>query len=202
VPADDQSCQLQMLLDRARAGDEQARVELVGRAHDRLERLTRTILHKRFGHLRGDSETASILDQTALELMEGLESCEIMPSDVPAFFRDAARLIRNALRRREYLLSKVTHATVPSGESETRAAPGHEPAAADADPTAAAMWSEFHDKVERLPDDLRRVVDLRFYHGLTEAEIAHLVGISQPQVSRLWTRAVVRLRGCLPDATP
>ena len=45
-----------------------------------------------------------------------------------------------------------------------------------------------------LPERERRILLLRFFDGLTQAEIGALVGISQMHVSRLLTRTLARLR--------
>ena len=45
----------------------------------------------------------------------------------------------------------------------------------------------------------RRILLLRFFHGMTQAEIAAQVGISQMHVSRLLTRTLARLRRRLAD---
>jgi RNA polymerase sigma-B factor len=48
-----------------------------------------------------------------------------------------------------------------------------------------------------LPERERRLVQMRFYEGLTQHEIAVQIGVSQMQVSRLLTSTVRRLRrGC------
>lgn len=51
----------------------------------------------------------------------------------------------------------------------------------------------------RLPDRERRILILRFFRGLTQAEIATEVGISQMHVSRLLTRTLTSLRRGLQD---
>jgi len=38
------------------------------------------------------------------------------------------------------------------------------------------------------------IVELRFFHDLTQTEIAEKVGISQMHVSRLLTRTLIQLR--------
>jgi RNA polymerase sigma-B factor len=48
--------------------------------------------------------------------------------------------------------------------------------------------------LEQLPTRQRQVVQLRFFEGLTQSEIARRLGISQMQVSRLLTRSVAQLR--------
>ena len=41
---------------------------------------------------------------------------------------------------------------------------------------------------------------LRFFKGLTQEQAAHLLGVSQVQVSRLERRAIEKLRLALSDA--
>ena len=51
--------------------------------------------------------------------------------------------------------------------------------------------------IERLPERERKVVFLRFYHGMTQDRASRVLGVSQVQVSRLERRAVERLRELL-----
>jgi RNA polymerase sigma-B factor len=50
-----------------------------------------------------------------------------------------------------------------------------------------------------LPARERRIVELRFMGGLTQSQIADLVGVSQVQVSRLLRASLAKLRGTLGD---
>jgi RNA polymerase sigma-B factor len=59
-------------------------------------------------------------------------------------------------------------------------------AAADARVTVAGLLKE-------LPTRERRIVELRFLSGLTQAQIADIVGVSQVQVSRLLRASLVRM---------
>lgn len=45
------------------------------------------------------------------------------------------------------------------------------------------------------PEPERRILTLRFYDNLTQAQIAEEVGVSQMHVSRLITKALASLRG-------
>jgi len=45
-----------------------------------------------------------------------------------------------------------------------------------------------------LPERERQIVELRFFHDMTQTEIADQVGISQMHVSRLLTRTLIQLR--------
>jgi RNA polymerase sigma-B factor len=53
--------------------------------------------------------------------------------------------------------------------------------------------------LEALDERERRIVELRFFDGLTQSEIAARVGISQMHVSRLLRRALQVMRGRLED---
>jgi RNA polymerase sigma-B factor len=48
-----------------------------------------------------------------------------------------------------------------------------------------------------LPERERRIVELRFYEGLTQSEIAAKVGTSQVHVSRLLRASLARLQDAL-----
>lgn len=51
--------------------------------------------------------------------------------------------------------------------------------------------------IEQLPERERRVIALRFFHGMTQDQTSRVIGVSQVQVSRLERRAVETLRKLL-----
>lgn len=55
----------------------------------------------------------------------------------------------------------------------------------DAGLTSAVNRLAMHKALAELPERERRIVELRFFHELTQSEIAGLVGVSQVHVSRL-----------------
>jgi RNA polymerase sigma-B factor len=59
----------------------------------------------------------------------------------------------------------------------------------------ATHWDE-------LPEREQRILTMRFYGNLTQAEIGSKLGISQMHVSRLLTRALTHLRSRLLEETP
>jgi RNA polymerase sigma-B factor len=69
-----------------------------------------------------------------------------------------------------------------------------------------AGFDEVEDSVlvesglEALDERERRIVELRFFEGLTQSEIAARIGISQMHVSRLLRRALHLMRGRLEEA--
>ena len=48
--------------------------------------------------------------------------------------------------------------------------------------------------IERLPGKEQQVINLRFFHGLTQSDCARILSVSQVQVSRLERRALQKLR--------
>ena len=51
-----------------------------------------------------------------------------------------------------------------------------------------------HALIEQLPEREKKVIALRYYHGLTQQNCARVLHVSQVQISRLEKRAVERLR--------
>ena len=54
---------------------------------------------------------------------------------------------------------------------------------------SAGEWTEANAILNRLDERLRTIVTLRFFEGLTQQEIAEIVGVSQVHVSRLLKEA-------------
>jgi RNA polymerase sporulation-specific sigma factor len=53
------------------------------------------------------------------------------------------------------------------------------------------------DAIQRLTDREKLIIDLRFFKGKTQMEVAQEIGISQAQVSRLEKSALKSMRGYL-----
>lgn len=59
-------------------------------------------------------------------------------------------------------------------------------------------WSSFlSEAMKRLPARERRIIDMRFFEGKTQTEVAGEVGISQAQVSRLEKNALKAMKSYL-----
>jgi RNA polymerase sigma-B factor len=56
--------------------------------------------------------------------------------------------------------------------------------------------------LDALDDRERQIVELRFFHELTQSQIASEIGISQMHVSRLLRRALATMRGRIEESTP
>ena len=53
------------------------------------------------------------------------------------------------------------------------------------------------EAMKRLPERERHIIDMRFFEGKTQTEVAEEVGISQAQVSRLEKNALKSMRNYL-----
>jgi RNA polymerase sigma-B factor len=84
------------------------------------------------------------------------------------------------------------------GESSLRlidAIPAH-----DERLVAAPEWSDLSQVMDRLPERQQRILFLRFFEDLSQAEIGERVGVSQMHVSRLLAKSIARLRELIdPD---
>ncbi len=61
---------------------------------------------------------------------------------------------------------------------------------------------DLHSAIASLPERERKLIYLRYYKGLTQEQIARILGISQVQVSRLEKKSMQCLRETLTDPAP
>ena len=199
---DDHSTQIQGCIDRMRSGDASARDELLAHASDRLTRLTRKMLRDFPGVHRWE-QTDDVLQNAALRLCRALG--EVQPPTVADFFRLAAVQIRRELldlaRRYSGAHGEGAHHASVAGATQGLAA-GLDPSDTTRDPDRLAAWTDFHREVEALPADDREAFDLLFYQGLSQAEAAVVLDVSERTIKRRWQAARLRLVQSLGGAMP
>jgi RNA polymerase sigma-70 factor (ECF subfamily) len=185
---------------RLQAGDPAARDALIGAAGERLRRLARQMLQS-YPRVRRWEETDDVLQNALLRLYRSLK--DVPPASVVDFLRLAALNIRREL------LDLVKHYYGPRGHGAHHVSldpdqDGTPPAAGQAslDPDRLAMWSEFHQQVERLPDEERAVFDLLWYQGLSQPEAAEVLGVNERTLKRRWQSARVKLHDALHGEAP
>lgn len=175
--------QLQALIELAAAGDNEAYGDLIAQASERLLKLTRKML-RGFPRLRRWEATDDVFQTAALRLYRSLSDAR--PASVREFFGLAALQIRRTLldlARHHYGAEghAVKHHTDVEGvELHQQAASG---------PESLDDWVRFHEAVGELPEAEREVFQLVWYGGMSQQEIASLIGISIPTVQRRWYRA-------------
>jgi len=200
----DSTSQLQMLLDRLRQGDKQARREFLEQVCNRLRRLAATILSGSFPNLQGRHEVDSVVHETWLRLMQAMEKAD--PPTVTDFFRLAAHKIRQVLldmverqRRIDQRETFLSHGDRADGDGRgDRSALGTQ----TYDGAKLAQWTEFHNKVASLEEAERTVFEMHYYLGLPQAEIARQLELHPRKVSYLWIAATEKLAGEMSQIGP
>jgi len=190
---DNTSAELQDLIDRLRRGDDAARRALLQRAHDRLLRIAATLFQVDFPGPSGRHDLESAVSEVWIRRTGDLETHQ--PQTVDGFFGCVFARVRHVL------LDMAKHqrhhdASLLDGRGDLDPAQtwAHGDTADTANkPGDLAALTVFHEQVERLPDDQRRVFELRYYGGFSQAEIARMLGLYPKQVSRRWLTATGRL---------
>ncbi len=175
--------QIQGALDRFLSGDAAGKRELITLAEQRLMTLARKQLGK-FG-TRPD-ETAGVVNEAYLKLHKALD--EVRPSTVREFFalaglqvqRVLLDMVRSAARRKK---SSLDDPAGPGDPADQRAA-GR---------SHVDRMIDLHAAIDQLPEDLREVVRLHFFQGLTYDTIAGVIDVHPDTVKRMVLRAKVKL---------
>jgi RNA polymerase sigma-70 factor (ECF subfamily) len=200
------STAIRELIGRFRTDDEELRCALLNRATDRLARLTRKMLRD-YPAVHRWEETDDVLQNALMRLHRAMQ--QVSPPSVVDFFRLAALQIRRELidLARHYtgpqgLAANYSSRAGIEGPDGTGAHTRLEPSDSTHDPGRLAEWTDLHRQVELLPETLRAVVDLLYYQGLTQAEAAEALGISERTVKRHWQAARVALHDALGGRLP
>jgi RNA polymerase sigma factor (TIGR02999 family) len=179
------------LLDRVRQGDGAAAGELLPLVYRELHATARRILSQ---EPRSPTlQTTSLLHEAWLRLDPGSAACW---EDETHFIRIAARAMRQVL---------VDHARARGAHKRGG---GRRPLTLDEEVLQVARDEEvdlcgLDGALEKLADrdeELVRLVELRFFAGLTNAEAARILGLTPRQAHRAWTFARGWLRRELDSA--
>ena len=186
--------QATQLLARIRGGDADAREELLPLLYKELKAVAASCMgRERANHTL---QPTALVHEAWMRIEKGMQG-EDAPSwsDRQHFVRVAARAMRHVL---------VDHARVRGAQKRGG---GENPLPLD------EVIASFEDRqldvvelanaLERLGEDdteLARLVDLRFFAGLSIAETAKVMGVSTPTVERRWRVARMWLRRELPPA--
>ncbi|HEX5083173.1 MAG TPA: sigma-70 family RNA polymerase sigma factor [Blastocatellia bacterium] len=159
-------------------GDEAARDELIPLVYETLRRIARH-------HLRGERaghtlETAALINEAYLKLVEQSVSWQSRAH----FFGIAARLMRQLLVDYARARQRLKRGGDQWRVSLTDAAGVAQEQAAD-----LLALDEALESLARVDPQRSRVVELRFFGGLTIEETAQVMGVSTPTVERGWRAA-------------
>jgi RNA polymerase sigma-70 factor (ECF subfamily) len=191
---------LQEILTRSAAGDPAAKKALIERSHGRLMVIARGLLNQ-FPAARREEESAGVVNEAYLRLNTALD--DVRPATPRQYFGLVALQIRRVLldlvrklgpRDRKGALRPVVLLLRP------REGGGHDPADSAIGPDDVEQ--DVRAAIERLSDEEWEAVDLIFFNGLTQAEAAEELGVSEDTVKRRWARARIVLGGALAGYGP
>jgi RNA polymerase sigma-70 factor (ECF subfamily) len=195
--ADRDTLYLERCLERLRQGDEDARNALLNSVCDRLGRLAHVMLRD-YPRLRRWEETGDVVQNALIRLHRALETVR------PPTLRDFYRLATLELRRELIDLSRHHFGPHGDGKRHQSGTPdgNHEAGTVSLEPSRLAAWSEFHRRVESLPEEEREVFDLVWYQGLGQTEAARVLDVHPRTVKRRWQAACLQLHEALGGELP
>jgi len=168
------------LLHQVNEGEAGARDRLYALLYDELRALARSRLRR--------SETITLLDTTALvheSYLRFLGARQLAFSDRGRFFAFAASMMRSIVvdevRKR--------HAERRGGDAEHVGLDDEVAGAVAQDDTEVLRVHEALDELGGLDKRLAQVVEMRYFAGLTEVDIADALGVTERTVRRDWDKA-------------
>jgi RNA polymerase sigma factor (TIGR02999 family) len=176
------------LLASARAGDKDAASEAFTALYDELRRLARAKLrpHRSMTLL----DTTSLVHESYLRLI-GNDAVPV--EDRHHFFAYAARVMRSVIVD----FARARAAERRGGEAEHLVLDTVVAAQVAAPETDVLRVHEALEVLERADERLARIVEMRYFAGMSETEIAQVLGISDRTVRRDWEKARLLLRAAL-----
>ena len=179
---------LTVLLASARAGDKDAAGAAYSVLYDELRRLARAKLRPH--------QSMTLLDTTSLvhESYLRLVGAEALPvEDRHHFFAYAARVMRSVIVD----FARARAAERRGGEAEHLVLDTMLSAQVAAPETDVLRIHEALEVLEQADARLARIVEMRYFGGMSEAEIAEVLGVSDRTVRRDWEKARLLLRAAL-----
>lgn len=180
------------LLHRWNAGDKSALDQLVEVVYPELRRIAlRYLSNERPGNTL---QSTALVHEAYLRLV-GKQ--DLHWQDRSHFFAVAARIIRGILvdHRRARGAEKRGGGAVRADLEEVRAGPGQEPV------DLLDLDRALHE-LEQLDRQQARIVEMRYFGGLSIEETAHVLGVSPATVKRDWILAKTWIRRRLSGAAP
>jgi RNA polymerase sigma-70 factor (ECF subfamily) len=203
--SDESTAVLQGHLERAVTGDAEARQRLLELTRDRLTRHARRLLHGRYARLEPVAQTDDVVQQLYVKILQNQERFWVNADGesvrtLAEFFGHTSAWMRDVLcdlLRKAYGRDDNRPAVLPLGGAASDTGPQHEPSTSTLDGEKVQRWTEFHEAVARLPDDLRAVFDLLWYQEMAQAEAAALLGIAVPTVKLRWMKGRLQVQQAL-----
>ena len=169
-----------LLLQRAADGDRAALDEVFASLYPDLKRLARARLWQQG---RGDDISTTMLVHESFMRLSAARALRL--EDRRHFFAYAAKVMRNVIidTARQQLAERrggaVQHVTLSAADDAPQDASGEE----------LVRVNDALRDLEALDPDLAELVEMRYFGGYGELEIAQLLGIHERTVRRRWDKA-------------
>ena len=176
--------QITVLLQRAAAGDRAALDAVYASLYPDLKRLARARLRQQG---RGESVSTTLLVHESFVRLAGARDLRL--EDRRHFFAYAAKTMRNIIidNAREHLAERrgggAEHVTL--GDADSDAMQVADTGASD----DLVRVNEALRELETVDAELAELVEMRYFGGYSEVEIAELQGINERTVRRRWDKA-------------
>ena len=175
---------LEKLLALFRNGDENSKVQIVEFSFKRFKKLAKGMIAS-YPLLRTKADTDDLLQNFIIRLTKVIES--IVPNNSADFFQLASVLMRNELiDMGRKLFGKDGAKKKFEQSTDPKLLDAKEPSDG---PSGLLEWVEFHESIDKLPEEEKIVFQLVFYQEFTQEEVAKLLGLSLKTVFRRWTKA-------------
>lgn len=174
---DETAGRLEALLKRLQAGDESAKSEVIWYSCQRLMSLVGKMM-RRYRRLQRWEELDDVFQDATLRLYRS--QSDVKPESIAEFFALAATQIRRTL------IDLARRHFGPEGPGSYQHL---DVDAASDEPVSPEQWTEFYEVLDTLPKEERAVVDLLWFDGLTQAEAAIALGVSERSIRRRWFSA-------------
>lgn len=182
------------LLRRARDGSDTAREELFRLTYDELRSMAERELRKR--HSGGTLSVTSVVNRAYLRLVDDEEGRISTYANRLHFFGTAARAMRSAII--DYARYKTRQKR--GGDHADLALEDVLSPEADGRPLETLLTVESAlQRLEAMDQDLARVVELIFFGGMLQREVAELEDVDVRTVQRRWRKAKLILRDFLSN---
>ncbi len=176
--------EITVLLAAIREGKKTAEEELLGLVYDELKRIAASLLRReRSGHIL---QTTALVHETYLKLMPG----KLELKDRGHFFAVMAQAMRRVLVDQ----ARQQQAQKRGGEYFLVELKGFE-GMKDLRSDQVLQVDQALDKLGRMSPRQRIVVEMRFFAGFTEEEIAEFLDVNSRTIKRDWMMARAWLRG-------
>jgi RNA polymerase sigma factor (TIGR02999 family) len=167
-----------LLLEAARAGDERAMDQLFRVVYEELHRLARVV---RVGRAGATLNTTALVHEAYVKL---IPSRDLDWQGRAHFFRVVARAMRQVLCN-----AAEARMAQKRGGGLAAVTLGEQVGSGPADPETVIGLERALVELEALDPRQARIVECRFYAGLSVEETAEALGISVPTVKRDWRAA-------------